>query len=83
MDHHRMLLLSILYRLVCWLVGLSAILMRRDLSKDAELLVLRHENAVLRQQVAWVHYRPVDRMWLACAVPKVATSVTCDFGDPP
>ena len=60
-----MLLLSILYRLVRWLLGLSAMLMRRDLSKDAELLVLRHENAVLRRQVARVHYRPVDRMWLA------------------
>ena len=60
-----MLLLSTLYRLVCWLVGLIAMLMRRDLSKDAELLVLRHENAVLRRQVARVHYRPVDRMWLA------------------
>lgn len=34
-----MLLLSILYRLACWLIGLSAMLMRRDLSKDAELLV--------------------------------------------
>src|SRR5918999_4173370 len=65
MDHRRMLLLSILYRIVCWLLGLSAMLMRRDLSKDAELLVLRHENAVLRRQVARVHYRPVDRMWLA------------------
>jgi putative transposase len=65
MDHRRMLLLSILYRLVRWLLGLSAMLMRRDLSKDAELLVLRHENAVLRRQVARVHYRPVDRMWLA------------------
>jgi putative transposase len=65
MDHRRMLLLSILYRLVRWLLGLSAMLMRRDLSKDAELLVLRHENAVLRRQVAQVHYRPVDRMWLA------------------
>jgi len=60
-----MLLLSMLYRFVCWLVGLSALLMRRDLSKDAELLVLRHENVVLRRQVVRVHYRPVDRMWLA------------------
>ncbi len=60
-----MLLLSTLYRLVCWLLGLIAMLTRRDLSKDAELLVLRHENAVLRRQVARVHYRPVDRMWLA------------------
>src|SRR5918997_4623457 len=65
MDHRRMLLLLILYRIVCWLLGLSAMLMRRDLSKDAELLVLRHENAVLRRQVARVRYRPGDRMWLA------------------
>src|SRR5918997_4482933 len=65
MDHRRMLLLSILYRIVCWLLGLSAMLMRRDLSKDAELLVLRHENAVLRRQITRVHYRPVDRIWLA------------------
>jgi putative transposase len=60
-----MVLLSILYRLVCWLLSLSALLVRRDLSKDVELLVLRHENAVLRRQVSRVHYRPVDRMWLA------------------
>ena len=48
-----------------WLLGLSAVLMRRDLSKDAELLVLGHGNAVLRRQVARVHDRPVDRVWLA------------------
>jgi hypothetical protein len=33
------------------MLGLLVALFRRDLSKDAELLVLRHENAVLRR--AW------------------------------
>ncbi|MCW2883963.1 MAG: Integrase, catalytic subunit [Streptosporangiaceae bacterium] len=41
------------------------VLVRGDVSKDAELLVLRHENAVLRRQVKRVRYEPADRMWLA------------------
>ena len=48
MDDRRMLLLSILYRLLRSLLGLIAMLVRRDLGKYAELLILRHENAVLR-----------------------------------
>jgi putative transposase len=38
---------------------------RREASKDAELLVLRHENAVLRRQISRVRYQPGDRLWLA------------------
>jgi hypothetical protein len=64
MDHQGMLLLSILHQLVRCLLGLTAVLVRRDLSKDAELLVLRHENTVLRRQVARVRYTPADRAWL-------------------
>ena len=75
--------LSMLYQLVRCLLGLIAVLVRRDLSKDGELLVLRHQDAVLHRQVSRVRYTPADRVWLACAVPKVATSVTCGFGGPP
>jgi putative transposase len=36
-----------------------------DRAKNAELLVLRHENAVLRRQISRVCYQPGDRLWLA------------------
>jgi putative transposase len=48
----------------CLLDGLM-VLARREASKDAELLVLRHENAVLRRQISRVRYQPGDRLWLA------------------
>jgi putative transposase len=60
-----MLPLSMLYQLVRCLLGLIAVLVRRDLSKDAELLALRHQNAVLHRQVSRVRYTPADRVRLA------------------
>ena len=66
-------LLLIVYRLVRRLFGLLAVLVRSDLSKDAELLVLRHENQVLRRQLSgrlrWDH---ADRLWLAALSRQVS-----------
>jgi putative transposase len=43
-------LLSLVYRLVRCMFGLLAVLVRSDLSKDAELLVLRQRD---RGRSAW------------------------------
>jgi hypothetical protein len=51
-------LLKIVYLLVRRILGLAALLFRGDRAKDAELLVLRHENAVLRRQTGQVRYEP-------------------------
>jgi len=69
--------LSLLYRLIRALFGLLAVIVRSDLSKDVELIVLRHENQVLRRQVRGrTRWDPADRLWLAalsrllCASPR-------------
>jgi transposase InsO family protein len=68
-------LLSLVYRLVRCLFGLLAVLVRSDLSKDAGLLVLRHENQVLRRQLPgrlrWDH---AGRLWLTAAFAEVFKS---------
>jgi hypothetical protein len=42
-------IVSLVYQMVRKLVAIPAVLLRRDTTKDAELLVLRHENTVLRR----------------------------------
>jgi putative transposase len=58
-------LLKIVYLLVRRTLGLAVLAFRKDLAKDAELLVLRHENAVLRRHAGRARYEPTDRVWLA------------------
>ena len=59
------MLLKIVYVLVRRLLSLAVLVFRGDRAKDAELLALRHENAVLRRHVGRVRYEPADRVWFA------------------
>jgi putative transposase len=58
-------LLKIVYLLVRRVPGLAVLVFRGDPAKDAELLVLRHENAVLRRHAGRIRYEPADRAWFA------------------
>ena len=59
------MIFSVVYLLARRLLGFLMVLARHEVSKDAELLVLRHENAVLRRPISRVRYQPADRLWLA------------------
>ena len=63
--------LKIVYLLMRWLLGLVVLLSRGDRAKDAELLVLRHEYAVLRRNASRVRYDATDRAWFAALAPFI------------
>ena len=50
---------------LCRLVQLVVLLGRSERSKELEILVLRHELAILRRQPQRARFRPVDRAILA------------------
>jgi putative transposase len=65
--------LKIIYLIVRLVSALAILVFRRDLAKEAELLVLRHENAVLRRHAGRIRYEPADRAWftaLARLIPR-------------
>src|SRR5438874_5980801 len=63
--------MSSLYLVVCRLLALLVLIARADRSKELEILVLRHELAVLRRQVGRPKFEPSDRLILA-ALSRVA-----------
>ena len=63
------MLLKIVYLLTCRVLGVAALVFRGDRAKTAELLVLRHENAMLRRQVSRVRYHPAD-----LCVPRISSA---------
>jgi putative transposase len=58
-------LLKIVCLLMRWLFSLAVLVVRGDGEKNAELLVLRHENALLRRNAGRIRYDPADRAWFA------------------
>ena len=63
---HVRVIVSLVYKVVRRLLSVPGVLLRSEAMQDAQLLVPRHENAILRRQIAGpVRYEPADRFWLA------------------
>jgi putative transposase len=56
---------NLAYLTLCRSIRLLVLLARGDAAKDLEILVLRHQLAVLRRQVARPRFKPADRALLA------------------
>ena len=54
-----------LHRLTQRMIELMVLRLREDAAKDVELLILRHQVAVLRRQLHRLVLKPADRVLLA------------------
>lgn len=72
------MLSSLVYLTLCRLFALVVLLCRSERSKELEILVLRHELAILRRQARQPQHRLVDRILLAAlsrSLPRNAWAV--------
>ena len=61
------MLLSLCYRLMCWLLEFVVLRVRSEEFKELEIVVLRHELAILRRTTRRPAITTVDRVLLAVA----------------
>jgi hypothetical protein len=76
-------LLKTAYLLTCRMLGLAVLGFRSDRTKDVELLVLRHENAVLRRNAGRVQYEPGDRVRWCVIANQTSLSRSTPSSRPP
>jgi putative transposase len=60
-----LVLSKLAYLMLCRSIQLLALLARGDAAKDLEILVLRHQLAVVRRQTSRPELEPTDRALLA------------------
>ena len=69
------------YLTLCRSIQLLVLLARGDAAKDLEILVLRHQLAVLRRQTARPRLKPTDRALLAasagCCLEAAGRASSC------
>jgi putative transposase len=68
---------NVAYLTLCRSIQLLVLLARGDAAKDLEILVLRHQLAVLRRQISQPKFEPADRAVLAAisrALPRARWS---------
>ena len=79
--HDPLMALRLIYQMFAKLLGWIVLRTRSDTTKDIEILVLRHQLAVLQRRTPRPPMRWSDRALIACGCPKLRSlPLTCCFG---
>ena len=77
------MVLRLLYLIFCQVVSWFGLLARSSISKDVEILILRHEVAVLRRRVGRPMLSWEDRAILSGLARLLPRVLTCTGSSPP